>query len=174
MGGEQDMRKMGGLKGKIKITFATMMIGTIAIAGIPPFSGFFSKDEILAAAYAHNPIYYAIGVITAMLTSFYMFRMMYLTFWGTFRGTHEQEHHLHESPPAMTIPLVILAILSIVGGFMGIPVVFAEGADRLTGFLSPVIKEHKAHTISHSTEYLLMGLSTVLMIGMIIFAWLFF
>jgi NADH-quinone oxidoreductase subunit L len=82
MGGEQDMRKMGGLKGKIKVTFWTMLIGTIAIAGIPPFSGFFSKDEILAAAFAHSTTFYVIGVITAGLTSFYMFRMMYLTFLG--------------------------------------------------------------------------------------------
>jgi NADH-quinone oxidoreductase subunit L len=162
MSGEQDMRKMGGLKGKIKITFITMLIGTIAIAGIPPFSGFFSKDEILAAAYAHNPIYYVIGVITAMLTSFYMFRMMYLTFWGKFRGTHEQEHHLHESPSSMTIPLIVLAVLSIVAGFIGVPHVL-WGHHELNAYLTPVFEaSHKLigeHELSHSTEWLLMGLS---------------
>lgn len=162
MSGEQDMRKMGGLKGKIKITFITMLIGTIAIAGIPPFSGFFSKDEILAAAYAHNPFYYVIGVITAMLTSFYMFRMMYLTFWGKFRGTHEQEHHLHESPASMTIPLIILAVLSIVAGFIGVPHVL-WGHHELNAYLTPVFEvSHKVmgeHELSHSTEWLLMGLS---------------
>jgi len=162
MSGEQDMRRMGGLKGKIKITFLTMLIGTIAIAGIPPFAGFFSKDEILAAAYAHNPIYYVVGVITAMLTSFYMFRMMYLTFWGKFRGTHEQEHHLHESPSSMTIPLIVLAVLSIISGFIGVPHVLG-GHHELNTFLTPVFEaSHKLmgeHEVSASTEYLLMGLS---------------
>lgn len=162
MSGEQDMRKMGGLKGKIKVTFITMLIGTIAIAGIPPFSGFFSKDEILAAAYAHNPVYYVIGVITAMLTSFYMFRMMYLTFWGKFRGTHEQEHHLHESPASMTIPLIVLAVLSIIAGMIGVPAVMG-GHHELNAYLTPVFEaSHKLmgeHELSHSTEWLLMGLS---------------
>ena len=162
MSGEQDMRKMGGLKGKVKVTFITMLIGTIAIAGIPPFSGFFSKDEILAAAYAHNPIYYAIGVVTAMLTSFYMFRMMYLTFWGKFRGTHEQEHHLHESPASMTIPLIVLAVLSVIAGMIGVPAVMG-GHHELNAFLTPVFEaSHKImgeHELSHSTEWMLMGLS---------------
>lgn len=164
MGGEQDMRKMGGLKGKIKITFVTMLIGTIAIAGIPPFSGFFSKDEILAAAYAHNPIYYVIGVITAMLTSFYMFRMMYLTFWGTFRGTHEQEHHVHESPLTMTLPLIVLAILSAIAGMIGVPHVLG-GHHELNAYLTPVFEEaHKVlgeHELDSSTEWLLIGASVL-------------
>jgi NADH:ubiquinone oxidoreductase subunit 5 (chain L)/Multisubunit Na+/H+ antiporter, MnhA subunit len=162
MSGEQDMRKMGGLGGKIKITFVTMLIGTIAISGIPPFSGFFSKDEILAAAYAHNPTYYVVGVITAMLTSFYMFRMMYLTFWGKFRGTHEQEHHLHESPASMTIPLVVLAVLSAVAGFIGVPAVLG-GHHELHAFLSPVFdgsaKLLGEHELSGSIEWTLMGIS---------------
>jgi NADH-quinone oxidoreductase subunit L len=162
MSGEQDMRKMGGLKGKIKITFITMLIGTVAIAGIPPFSGFFSKDEILAAAFAHSTTFYVIGVITAMLTSFYMFRMMYLTFWGKFRGTHEQEHHLHESPPSMTIPLVVLAILSAVAGFIGVPHVLG-GHHELNEYLKPVFEGSFTrlgeHEMDASTEYLLMGLS---------------
>ena len=162
MGGEQDMRKMGGLAGKIKITFVTMLVGTIAIAGIPPFSGFFSKDEILAAAYAHSTTFYVVGVITAMLTSFYMFRMMYLTFWGKFRGTHEQEHHLHESPPSMTIPLIVLAILSAVGGMIGVPAVMG-GHHELGAYLAPVFEaSHKIlgeHELAASTEWLLMGLS---------------
>ncbi len=164
MGGEQDMRKMGGLSGKIKITFVTMLVGTIAIAGIPPFSGFFSKDEILAAAYAHSTVFYVVGVITAMLTSFYMFRMMYLTFWGKFRGTHEQEHHLHESPPSMTIPLIVLAILSAIGGIIGVPAVMG-GHHELGAYLAPVFEEsHKIlgeHELSHSTEWALMGISVL-------------
>ncbi len=162
MGGEQDMRKMGGLAGKIKITFVTMLVGTIAIAGIPPFSGFFSKDEILAAAYAHSTTFYVVGVITAMLTSFYMFRMMYLTFWGKFRGTHEQDHHLHESPRSMTIPLIVLAILSAVGGMIGVPAVMG-GHHELGAYLAPVFEaSHKIlgeHELAASTEWLLMGLS---------------
>jgi len=162
MSGEQDMRKMGGLKGKIKITFITMLVGTIAIAGIPPFSGFFSKDEILAAAFAHSTTFYVVGVITAMLTSFYMFRMMYLTFWSKFRGTHEQEHHLHESPPSMTIPLIVLAILSAVAGMIGVPAVMG-GHHELGAYLAPVFEaSHKIlgeHELSHSTEWLLMGIS---------------
>lgn len=162
MSGEQDMRKMGGLKGKIKITFITMLIGTIAIAGIPPFSGFFSKDEILAAAFAHSTTFYVVGVITAMLTSFYMFRMMYLTFWGKFRGTHDQEHHLHESPPSMTIPLIVLAILSAIGGFIGVPPVLT-GHHELGAFLAPVFENSTKilgeHELSHSTEITLMLIS---------------
>ncbi|HRD39190.1 MAG TPA: NADH-quinone oxidoreductase subunit L, partial [Bacteroidia bacterium] len=93
MGGEQDIRKMGGLKGKIKITYITMLLGTIAISGIPPFSGFFSKDEILAHTYEHSKLLWVLGMIASMLTAFYMFRMLFLTFFGKFRGTHEQEHH---------------------------------------------------------------------------------
>lgn len=173
MGGEQDMRKMGGLKGKIKITYATMLIGTFAIAGIPPFSGFFSKDEILAAAYVHNPIYYAIGVITAMLTSFYMFRMMFLTFWGTFRGTHEQEHHVHESPLSMTLPLIVLAILSAIAGMIGVPHVLG-GHHELGAYLSPVFEEsHKIlgeHELSHSIEWFLMGTSVLVALIAMVYA----
>jgi NADH-quinone oxidoreductase subunit L len=156
---EQDMRKMGGLKSKLPLTFATMLIGTLAISGIPPFAGFFSKDEILAHTFAHSTTMYVIGVITAMFTSFYMFRMLYLTFYGKFRGTAEQEHHLHESPPSMTIPLVVLAILSIVGGFIGVPEVLG-GHHWLEHFLAPVFESStaimpEAH-LSSSTEISLM------------------
>ncbi|WP_439696016.1 NADH-quinone oxidoreductase subunit L [Mucilaginibacter sp. AW1-7] len=174
MGGEQDMRKMGGLRGKIKITFWTMMIGTIAISGIPPFSGFFSKDEILAHAYEHSTTFYVIGVFTAMLTSFYMFRMMYLTFWGKFRGTHEQEHHLHESPATMTIPLIVLAILSMVGGLIGVPEVLG-GHHELGQYLAPVFKASTAalpmHELSTGTEKALMIISVALAFAALIYAY---
>ncbi len=116
------------------ITHLTFLLACLAIAGIPPFSGFFSKDEILAAAFEHNKVLWGIGVFTAGMTAFYMFRLYVMTFLGTFRGTHEQEHHLHESPSAMTIPLIILAILSVVGGFVGIPEVFAPKAHMLLAF----------------------------------------
>ncbi len=173
MGGEQDIRNMGGLGKKMKITYITFLIGCIAIAGIPPFSGFFSKDAILLSAYLKNPIIYGIALFAALLTAFYMFRLLFITFTGKFRGTHEQEHHLHESPATMTIPLIILAVLSVIGGFVGIPEVFMKGGDKIGEFLSPVIAAHgEEHHVSHSTEYLLMGLSTVLVLVMIAFAWM--
>ena len=173
---EQDMRKMGGLKGKLKLTFATMLIGTIAISGLPPFAGFFSKDEILSAVFEHSKTMYVIGVLTAMLTSFYMFRMLYLTFYGKFRGTAEQEHHLHESPPSMTIPLVVLAVLSIVGGFIGIPAVFFGGHLWLQQWLAPVFQLSapllpKADAVA-STEIMLMILSVVGALIALIYAYL--
>ena len=160
---EQDMRNMGGLKAKLPITFFTMLMGTIAISGLLPFSGFFSKDEILAHVYEHNPTLWVIGVIGAMLTAFYMFRMLFLTFWGSFRGTKEQEKHLHESPKSMTIPLVVLAILSVFGGLIGVPEVLG-GHHWLAQFLSPVLVYTKAVSgeavpLDHATEYLLMGIS---------------
>ena len=171
MGGEQDIRNMGGLSKKIRVTFICFLIGCLAIAGIPPFSGFFSKDLILLHAFEHNRILYAVALFGAMLTAFYMFRLFFLTFTGTFRGTDEQKHHLHESPAAMTLPLIALAILSIIGGFVGIPELFMNGGDRIGEFLSPVIKESAEPAVSHNTEYMLMGLSTVLVIIMIILAW---
>jgi NADH-quinone oxidoreductase subunit L len=121
MGGEQDIRRMGGLKKYMPSTQKTFLIGTLAIAGIFPFAGFFSKDQILAHAMEHNMPVFILLVIASACTAFYMFRMYYLTFHGKFRGTHDQEHHLHESPASMTIPLWVLAVLSVVGGFIGFP-----------------------------------------------------
>jgi NADH-quinone oxidoreductase subunit L len=173
--GEQDMRKMGGLRRKLPVTFVTMLMGTIAISGIPPFSGFFSKDEILAHAYEHSTTFYVIGVFTAMLTSFYMFRMMYLTFWGKFRGTHEQEHHLHESPATMTIPLIVLAILSFIGGFIGVPEVLG-GHHELAHYLAPVFKASTAalpmHELSSNTEWILMGISVTVAFVALVYAYI--
>jgi NADH-quinone oxidoreductase subunit L len=122
LSGEQDMRKMGGLWRKVPWTFATFLVATLAISGIPPFAGFYSKDAILEAALADGkPILYGIGLFTALLTSFYMFRLLFLTFFGAFRGGHEAEHHLHESPWSMLGPLVILALGSLAGGLLPIP-----------------------------------------------------
>jgi len=171
MSGEQDIRRMGGLKKALPITYFTFLIGCIAIAGIPPFSGFFSKDAILLSAFLKSPILYGVALFTALLTAFYMFRMFFLTFGGTFRGTDEQKHHLHESPLAMTLPLMVLAVLSVIGGWVGIPELFLHGGERLIEFLSPVIPVVEGHAISHSTEYLLMGLSTGLVLSVIFFAW---
>jgi len=175
MSGEQDMRNMGGLKKHMPVTHLTFLLGCIAIAGIPPFSGFFSKDEILAAAWSGNPVFWIIAVLGAMMTAFYMFRLYAMTFQGSFRGTDEQHHHLHESPAAITIPLIVLAVLAVTGGFLGIPEVFAHGAHWLGNFLAPVFAESTErmhpHTISHNTEYMLMSISVLVALIAIIYAW---
>lgn len=172
MSNEQDLRNMGGLRNKLPITFLTMLIGTVAISGLPPFAGFFSKDEILAYVYANSPVLWGIGVVGAIFTAFYMFRMFFLIFYGNFRGTSAQEHHLHESPPSMTIPLMLLAILSIFGGFIGLPEVFG-GHHWLAHFLAPVFELSAAKTptfeLDHRTEYILMVVS----VGGVVLALLF-
>ena len=170
MGGEQDIRKMGGLGKHMRITQATFFIGCLAISGIPGLSGFFSKDEILANVFAHSPVLYVFGILAAMMTAFYMFRLYVLTFNGKFRGTEEQHHHLHESPAAMTLPLVVLAILSIVGGYVGLPSVISEH-NALAAYLSPVVKNFGTHHLSHATEWGLMGLSVAVSVIMIIVAY---
>lgn len=152
---EQDMTKMGGLKKYMPTTHITMLIGCIAISGIPPLSGFFSKDEMLLSIFLGNKSIYAIGFVVSVLTSFYMFRLYFMTFGGKLRDEHV---HPHESPKAMTIPLVVLAVLSVIGGFVGIPELFMKNAHRLNQFLSGVVAPHsEAHHISHATEWLLMG-----------------
>ena len=167
MSGEQDMRNMGGLSGKIPVTFRTMFIATLAIAGIPGLAGFFSKDEILWQAWKFHPALWVIAFATALMTAFYMFRLVYLTFWSPSRITsHEVEHHIHESPKSMTVPLVILAFFSIVGGYLNVSEGLG-GSKRLDKFLGPVFANHKetAETSSsgeegpRGTEYLLMILS---------------
>ena len=168
---EQDIRRMGGLKKYLPITQLTFLLGCLAIAGIPPFSGFFSKDEILIAAYAHDPILYYVGLGGALLTAFYMFRLYTMTFLGTYRGEHAD--HIHESPPAMTIPLVVLAVLSVIGGFVGLPEIFNEKlgtSHYLAHFLSPVINQaHEGQHVAASTEYALLALSVVLIIASCVF-----
>ena len=125
LGGEQDIRKMGGLAKRIPVTFVTFAVATAAIAGIPPLAGFFSKDEILWFAFASStggsPVLWAVAAATALLTAFYMFRLLWLTFFGASRMDHEVEHHVHESPVSMTGVLAVLAVLSAVGGFLSIP-----------------------------------------------------
>lgn len=170
MGGEQDLRSMGGLGKKMRITQVTFLIGCLAIAGIPGFSGFFSKDEILAMAYIKNPVYYYVALGAALMTAFYMFRLYFLTFTGSFRGTHDQEHHLHESPAAMTFPLIVLAILAVVGGYVGLPEVFSEH-HLLNEYLAPVVNNVVGHHLEHSTEWMLMGLSVSLIVVMIVWAY---
>jgi NADH-quinone oxidoreductase subunit L len=141
MSGEQDMRNMGDLRKKIPITHFTMLIATLAIAGVPGFAGFFSKDEILWQAWRSEAVAYRllwyIGFATALMTAFYMFRLMYLTFYSPSRMSHEVEHHVHESPKSMTVPLVVLAIFSVSAGWLGWPHSIG-GSDRFAKFLDPV------------------------------------
>ncbi|QBZ97273.1 NADH-quinone oxidoreductase subunit L [Flavobacterium sangjuense] len=152
--GEQDMRKMGGLRKAMPITFWTMMISTLAIAGIFPFAGFWSKDEILMVAFEHNKVLWVVASIASIMTAFYMFRLMYLTFFKEFRGTDEQKHHLHESPSLITIPLVILAILAAIGGAINLP-----GSAWLKHFLEPVlVTKHEEHHLG-TQEFMLMGIA---------------
>jgi NADH-quinone oxidoreductase subunit L len=175
MSGEQDITKMGGLSKKMPITYITFFIACLAIAGIPPFSGFFSKDEILSATYANSPLLYFIGLAGALLTAFYMFRLLAMTFKGKFRGTAEQEHHVHESPATMTIPLIILAVLSAIGGFVGIPEIFAKNGNKIGDFLSPVFAHSSqiltTHGLPHQTEMILIIVSALLVIIVSIWAW---
>jgi NADH-quinone oxidoreductase subunit L len=140
MGGELDMRKMGGLRHKLKTTYATFLVGTIAISGIPPLAGFFSKDEILAGAYEGPlgaPLLYWLGTFTAALTAFYMFRGLYMTFWGKSRVEPETEHHLHESSSKMTIPLMVLAFFSVIAGWVSWPKAW-HGSEAFDRYLEPV------------------------------------
>ncbi|MBM3427766.1 MAG: NADH-quinone oxidoreductase subunit L, partial [Bacteroidetes bacterium] len=173
MGGEQDIRRMGGLKKHMPITYWTFLIGTIAIAGIFPFAGFFSKDQILAHAMENNTLVFALLMLAAAGTAFYMFRMFYLTFHGEFRGTHEQEHHLHESPATMTTPLIILAIASTVGGFIGFPHAIGESLHLhhwLDHFLAGTVVAAHSH-LDATAEIALALISMAIAAGMIYYAY---
>ena len=174
MSNEQDMRSMGGLRKKLPITFITMLIATIAIAGIPPLSGFFSKDEILAHAFASNKALWIGGFIGALFTAFYMFRMLFLTFYGKFRGTFEEEKNVHESPLSMTFPLIVLAVLSVIGGLLNLPEAIGRNHGLAT-FLTPVFADSVAITgsfnLDHNTEYILMTVSGIAAIVMAIWAY---
>ena len=150
MSGEQDMRNMGALAQKIPTTYRTMFIATLAIAGIPPFAGFFSKDEILWQTWTSEGgayrILWGIGYITALMTAFYMFRLIYLTFYSKPRMSHEVEHHIHESPASMTGPLVVLAVMSLFAGFLGWPHSLG-GSDRFARYLDPVFARGEAQVL---------------------------
>jgi NADH-quinone oxidoreductase subunit L len=161
MSGEQDMRNMGDLQGRTPTTFRTMFIATLAIAGIPPFAGFFSKDEILWQTWNSQGAAYKLlwlaGLFTAGMTAFYMFRLIYLTFYGKPRMSHEVEHHIHESPPSMTMPLVILAFFSIFAGFLGWPHSLG-GSNRFEAFLEPVFaREAPVLQVSGQGKQLVQG-----------------
>ncbi len=184
MSGEQDMRRMGALRDKIPTTFRTMFIGSVAIAGIPGLAGFFSKDEILWQVYSAphgSKIVYTVGIVTAFMTAFYMWRMMYMTFYGDSRVSEEAKAHLHESPASMTVPLMVLAAGSVLGGWIGVPKLwsfFGEGFRTFEHWLEPVFAAPghaaaAAHGEAHhdtSIEWLLMGLSVAIAIAGILLA----
>ncbi|HEU4496304.1 MAG TPA: NADH-quinone oxidoreductase subunit L, partial [Flavobacterium sp.] len=154
LGGEQDMRKMGGLRKHMKVTYITFLVAALAISGIPIFAGFFSKDEILMVAFHENKALWAIASLASVMTAFYMFRLLYLTFFKEFRGTEEQKHHLHESPGLITFPLVVLAILSTVGGFISFP-----GNSWLNRYLKPIFIGSREEHHLDGTAYMLMGIA---------------
>lgn len=169
MSGELDIQKMGGLKKHMPVTYWTFLLASLSIAGVPGLAGFFSKDEILWMAYAHGGygrFLWAIGTLVALLTAFYSFRIIFVAFHGKFRGTHEQEHHLHESPKSMTIPLMILAIGAIASGWIGIPnligekLLASENSNLFAGFLSHVVGHPAAHG-TEGEEVMVMGVSVL-------------
>jgi NADH-quinone oxidoreductase subunit L len=163
MAGELDMRKMGGLRKHMPVTYMTMLLASLSIAGVPGFAGFFSKDEILWLAFSgSSPVgkfVWLLGTIVVFLTAFYSFRLIFVTFHGKFRGTHEQEHHLHESPKVMTIPLVLLCVGAVAAGWVGIPHLLGGGA-HFSEFLSPVLGNPEGHG-TESLEWLMMGVSII-------------
>ncbi len=154
LSGELDMRKMGSLKTYLPVTFWTFLIGCLAISGIPPFAGFFSKDEILWEAFKNNRLLWLLGDIAAFMTAFYMFRAVFMTFFGKSRMDPEVEHHVHESPPVMTNPLITLAVLSTIGGLVGIPIM--KGWNKFHEFLAPVLG---GHGVEHVAEKATAGLA---------------
>ncbi len=166
MGGEQDIRKMGGMKSKMPVTYFTFLAATLAISGIPPFSGFFSKDLILSKAFEHNIILFVLALGGALLTCFYMFRLFYLVFYGEQRMAGINPH---ESPKVMTIPLIILGFLTVFGGFLNVPSLFG-GSSAFSAFLQTAVIENVTEELSHSTEIILILISLLLLILVILYA----
>lgn len=180
LSGELDMRKMGGLRRYLPLTYPTFLVGAIAIAGVPFLSGFFSKDAILTQAFARGQyLVWALGIIGAILTAFYMFRLIFLTFHGQERLEPKIKAHVHESPPVMTVPLIILAFFSVVAGYVGLPVVFGARANLFERFLAPVLRPahqievHEGH-LAASTEWLLILISVVVALSGIYVAYVFY
>jgi len=172
--GQQDIRSMGGMKKAMPYTYWTFLVATLAISGIPPFSGFFSKDVILVKAFEYSPWVYMLALLGALMTTFYMFRLFYLVFHGDFRGTETEAHHRHESPKVMTIPLMVLAFLSMFGGFINLPQLLG-GSEGFSLFLWPslgTLNHSDLLQIPHSTEIYLI-LSSLFLLGLTIMtAWL--
>ena len=169
LGGQTDMRKMGGLQYRLPITYWTFVIGALAISGVPGFSGFFSKDEILLNAFVKEPILWLIAFVTAGMTVLYIWRVVFLTFHGESRLDHHTEQHAHESPPVMHWPLIILAALAIVGGYVGLPTILG-GSNRFEHFLSPVFGETALH-VDASTEWTAMILAIAMTVVALVVAY---
>jgi len=175
LSGELDMRKMGGLRKYLPLTYPTFLIGAIAIAGVPFLSGFFSKDAILTQAFAQRQYFiWALGIMGAVLTAFYMFRLIFLTFFGQERLDAQARAHLHESPRVMTLPLVILAFFSVLAGYVGLPVVLGEKANLFTRFLEPVFQPGHEAGLTMSMEWLLILISVAVALCGIYIAYLFY
>ncbi len=175
LSGELNMKKMGGLRKYLPITYPTFLIGAVAIAGVPFLSGFFSKDAILSQAFAQRQYFvWALGIMGAVLTAFYMFRLIFLTFHGEERLDPEVKKHIHESPPVMTIPLVILAFFSIIAGYIGLPVVFGKKLNFFGRFLEPVVHEAHEAQMSLQTEWLLILASAAVALCGIFIAYVFY
>lgn len=175
MSGELDIQKMGGLKKYMPVTYWTFLIASLSIAGIPGLAGFFSKDEILWLAYNGGTIgriTWAMGTLVAALTAFYSFRIIFLAFHGKFRGTHEQEHHLHESPASMTVPLLLLAVGAVSAGWLGISETMG-GGNFIGNFFSPVLGHPHVHAGAEE-EWMVMGISIACAVGGILVAWVFY
>jgi NADH-quinone oxidoreductase subunit L len=173
LSGEQDIRSMGGLLKYMKITPIVFLLATLAIAGVPPLSGFFSKDEILAEAYKSNPVFWGLGVIGAFLTAFYMFRLFFIVFTGGYRGGNDKEHHIHESPRVMTLPLLLLTVLAVLGGIVNLPAVLG-GNLFLHNFLKPVFdpSDLSVHVAPEPLEeWLLIGATLIITLLAIMIAW---
>ncbi len=176
LGGEQDIRNMGGLRKALPVTFWVFVIGTLAISGFPLLSGFFSKDEIFAKTYEHSgALWWALAAISGLITATYMGRLLFVTFFGEFRGTEAQRAHLHESPAVMTIPLIVLAVLSVVGGFLNTPhFLHLGGSEWLSHYLAPALARPatpETHVLDARTEWLLMGITTVLALLVLVLAY---
>jgi NADH-quinone oxidoreductase subunit L len=175
LSGELDMRKMGGLRKYLPLTYPTFLVGAIAIAGVPFLSGFFSKDAILTQAFAQGQYFiWAMGILGAVLTAFYMFRLVFLAFFGKERLDPKAREHLHESPPVMTVPLIILACFSVVSGYVGLPVVLGENANLFNRFLVPVVHPAHAAHLSLAAEWLLILISVAVALCGIYIAYVFY
>jgi NADH-quinone oxidoreductase subunit L len=171
---EQNMQKMGGLKKHMPVTYWVFVLATLSITGIPGFAGFFSKDEILWRAYLGGDLgkfLWFLGTLAALLTAFYSWRLIYLTFHGKFRGTAEQEHHIHESPPVIIVPLMLLAVGAVSAGWVGIPPLFLEHGDKIGEFLAPVLGHPEGHG-THAEEFFVMGASIFVAVAGLIVAYI--
>jgi len=154
LAGELNIHRMGGLRDKLKATYATFAVGAAALAGVPLFSGFFSKDEILWRAFQKSPILWIIALATAFLTTVYIFRALFMAFWGKSRLDRKVEEHIHEPPKVMTVPMIVLAVLAVIGGYIGLP-----RASLVEGYLEPVFKAE--HGAAGELQWVLLGISAI-------------